>query len=564
MMMMRFPLSRAFGTIAACLALALPVAASAQTEGSAAARTSKSGTPGDAKSSGRHTTHVEPYIEAAQIVTAELSPGHETLTYTQLAVGIDAQVAGRNTQAAVSLRYERRIGWGDRAEDGDTISGIARVSAAIVPQTLRVEAGVLAARTRIEGNGAAILAPLGDGHGVTQLYSAYAGPVLSTHAGDVKIDASYRFGYAKVEAPDVAPGASGQAELDVFDESTVHDAQIHAGTRPGEGLPVGIGVGAGYAREDVSNLDQRVEDFNVRADVTVPLAYDFAFVGGVGYEDLEISSHDALRDGLGVPVVGPDGRLVTDKSSPRVMAYDVSGLIWDAGVIWRPSRRTQLEAHVGRRYGATTWYGSLAYAPNARSSLNVAVYDNVAGFGGQLNRALAGLPAQFEVVRNPLTGDISGCVAALEQGSCLSGALGSLRSATFRARGVMASYNIQLGHIRAGIGGGYDRRKFIAAPGTVLAVANGVVDENIWLAGNLHAQLDRQSSLGADIFANWFQSGSTPDGKASAIGAALSYNRALTDHLSARAALAVEGVSLNEPLDDIWSASALVGVRYSF
>lgn len=555
--------------IAFCLTCALPGTALAQAHAGASEAPSTDAHGGGHRKGhggGNQGMRIEPYIEAAQLATAELSPGNETLTYSRLAVGVDANLAGRNNQASVSLRYERRIGWGGRASDGDTISGIARVSTAVVPHVLRIEAGALAARTKLDGNGGAVLGPFGGEQGESRIYSIYAGPSLSTHAGNVKLDAGYRAGYSKVEAPGLGGNASGTGNpgLDVFDESTVHDARLHAGIRPGEGLPVGVGAGAGYSREDISNLDQRIEDFHARADITVPLSYDFALVAGVGYEDVEISSRDALRDAQGDPVVGPGGRLITDQSSPRVLAYDVSGLIWDAGVIWRPSRRTQLEAHVGRRYGGTTYYGSFSYAPNDRSALNIAVYDNVAGFGGQLNRALAGLPAEFEVVRNPLSGDISGCVAALEKGNCLAGALGSLRSATFRARGVMASYTIDLGRIQAGLGGGYDRRKFIAAPGTVLAIANGVIDENIWLTGNLRARLNRQASIGAQVFANWFQSGAALDGTATAFGAAVSYDRHLTEHLLATAALGIEGVSREDPFDDIWAASALVGVRYSF
>jgi len=155
------------------------------------------------------------------------------------------------------------------------------------------------------------------------------------------------------------------------------------GTHPGEPLPVGVGVGAGWLREDISNLDQRVDDKNVRGDVTLPVGGNLALVGGVGYEDVKVSHRDAVIDtNTGLPVIGADGQYVTDKSTPRLIAYETSGLIWDAGVIWRPSKRTALEAHIGRRYGSTTYFGSFAYAPSARSSLNVAVYDSVTGFGG--------------------------------------------------------------------------------------------------------------------------------------------------------------------------------------
>ncbi|MEO7915336.1 MAG: preprotein translocase subunit YajC, partial [Novosphingobium sp.] len=71
---------------------------------------------------------ITPYIEAAQVATAQLSPVHDTLTYTTLAAGVDLSVHGRNTLAAASLRYERRIGYGKSAS-GDVISGVARVSA---------------------------------------------------------------------------------------------------------------------------------------------------------------------------------------------------------------------------------------------------------------------------------------------------------------------------------------------------------------------------------------------------------------------------------------------------
>lgn len=565
--------------LSAFVALTLPLAASAQTMGygavgsagdaagdsasSADAPAAKGGDRGkDARGPrGRGRMEVTPYIEAAQIVTADLSPGNEVLTYSVLAAGLDATIAGRNNAASASVRYEHRFGWG-KAEDSDFVSGIARGYATVVPG-VRIEAGALAARTSIDQSGTGALSQIADGNAVTHTYSVYGGPSVKTHAGDVAIDASYLIGYTKIDADNGA--ASAPLQADVFDESTAQMANVHAGVKAGDVLPVGIGAGAGYYREDISNLDQRVEDFHARADVAVPLTNTVQLVGGIGYEDVEISGRDAVRNGAGLPVVGSDGRYVVDESSPRILAYDVEGLIWDAGVIWRPSRRTALEAHVGRRYGSTSYYGSFAYAPTSRSALNISVYDNVAGFGGQLNRALAGLPSDFQATRNPLTGNIGGCVASLEGGNCLSGVLGSVRSATFRARGVMATYGVDLGRLQTGIGAGYDRRKFIAAPGTVLASANGVVDENYWLAAYLNGRIDQRSSFSTNVYANWFQTGAGfVGGDATLVGATAAYYRSLTNRLSATAALGLDGISRADPLEDVWSASALVGVRYSF
>lgn len=506
---------------------------------------------------------ISPYIEAGQVVTAELSPGDDVLTYSRIAAGVEMALAGRNNGASVSLRYERQIGWSDRASNGDVISGLARGYTTIAPG-LRLDAGALATRTSVESSGAGLPSTIRDGDSVTQVYSVYAGPSLTTHVGDVGVNANYRLGYTKVEYPKSFAVLPGQRAVDVFDDSVTQAAGIHAGVKPFDVLPVGLGAGATYYREDISNLDQRVEDFAARADVTVPVSQTVALVGGVGYEHVEISSRDALRDAAGDPVVGPNGRYVTDKSSPRVLAYDVDGLIWDAGVIWRPSRRTALEAHIGRRYGSTSVYGSFAYAPNARSSFNVSVYDNVAGFGGQVNRALADLPSEFSSVRNPLTGDIGGCVATLEKGSCLPGSLSSVRSSTFRARGVMATYGVDLGRYSAGIGGGYDRRRFIGARGTVLEAANGQTDENFWLSTYLNGRIDQHSSFATSLYANWFQSGSVLEGDTSAVGATAAYNRLLMRNLTATAALGLDGVKRDAPLEDDWTASALVSVRYNF
>ena len=91
-------------------------------------------------------------------------------------------------------------------------------------------------------------------------------------------------------------GSQVPYRVDLFDESVVQRAGAHVGLRPGAPLPVGVGIGGGIYQEDTSNLDSRVRDMHVRGDMTVPLGLSLALVGGVGYEDVEISNRDALRD----------------------------------------------------------------------------------------------------------------------------------------------------------------------------------------------------------------------------------------------------------------------------
>ncbi|RIV90889.1 preprotein translocase subunit YajC [Aurantiacibacter xanthus] len=520
----------------------------------------------DGETGGEHRsrTRITPYIQASQVVTAELQPGSDVFTYTRLGAGVDAAISGRNSTASVSLRYERSIGWDDNVADVDTLTGIARGSLALVPRTLTLEAGGMAARTRIDRNGATSIGGYGtNSDSTTQIYSVYAGPSLQTNVGDVAVSGAYLIGYSRVDSPDVVPVSSTGELVDVFDDSISQSARLHAGIAPNTVLPVGLGVGAGWNRQDVSNLDQRVDDRHVRADITVPVTREVALIGGVGYEDVEVSTRDALRDSEGRPVIGADGRFVTDDTKPRQIAYDTDGLIWDVGVMWRPSRRTSLTASVGRRYDSSTYYGSLSYAPNANTSLNVSVFDEITGFGGQMANSLNGLSTSFQAIRNPVTGDLGGCVGSLEGGNCTLAGLGSLRSAIYRRRGVSASFARTMGRTQLGLGLGYERRKYIAAPGTVLAAIDGLTDENYWISAFATRRLDRRSSLNFGASASWFETGLDNAGSSVGYSATLSYYRSLIAGLSGTAAVGLDGIS-RESLPDYTSASALVGLRYSF
>jgi hypothetical protein len=505
---------------------------------------------------------VQPYIEASQVISAQLSPGDDVLTFTTVAVGVDINVQGRNSGAAVSLRYERNIGYGNDSVDTDTISGVARGTLALIPNALSLEAGALASRTRVDAGGGTTVNPLVREDAESRFYSLYAGPSLNTRLGDVDVQGVGRIGYNRFENDALLTNAQGQP-VDVFDDSVTYQGQVRAGFRPDTVVPaVGLAVTAGGFQEDISNLDQRVRDLFVRGDVTVPVSPTLALVGGVGYENVEISSRDALRDANGDPVIGNDGRFVTDSSSPRIIAFDVDGLLWDVGVMWRPSSRTSLEARVGERYDSTTYYGTFTYAPSQRSAFALSVYDGVTGFGGLLNNSLAGLSSDFEAIRNPVTGDFGGLVNGSE-GQSIIGGLGSVRSAAFRGRGVRASYQRTMGRTTAALGAGYDRRTFIAAPGTVLAPLDGLTDESYYVIAGVDRQIGQNASLSTNAYINWFDSASD-GGDVTAMGGSAAYNHSLTRRLTARAALAIDYFDSEFTAEDFAFATALVGLRYDF
>ncbi len=511
----------------------------------------------------RKRTQVTPYIEVDQTVFADLKNGGDVFSYTTVAAGVDAQISGERFDLSGSYQYQHRFGWGNLRDD-DVHSGLLRGRLIAVPELLTLEAGALATRTRTDIRGAAPNLNIGNPANVSQLYSAYAGPTLATRIGALDVGALYRFGYTKVENRTRGLLAAGQPELGTFDSSTSHVASAYVGMGSGV-LPFGWRVSGSYEREDAGQLDQRFESKTVRGDVTVPITPEIAFVGGAGYEKIQSSYRDAVRDVNGVAIVDSQGRFVTNPASPRLLAFDSDGFIWDAGVLWKPSRRTSIEARIGQRYGGTIYTLDASYQPTEDVALGLNAYDGIQTFGRQINSALAALPTQFTVARNPFGGSISGCAFGASgggAGGCLNGVLQSLSNGTYRARGVNGTLRYGSGPWSAGVGVGYAQRRFYA-PSGVLSAANGVIDSSVYAQGYVARKLDRNSSVTGDIYVNWYNSGLNGAPDVLGTGATASYARSFGRHLSGSASLGLYSTRI-ETIDSSLTGAAQVGARYSF
>ncbi|PHR16800.1 MAG: hypothetical protein COA41_13540 [Sphingopyxis sp.] len=505
---------------------------------------------------------VAPYIEIQQVLVADLKDGSDVLTYTSVAAGVDTSIQTRNAAAQLNVRYERRFYYQDNLGDDDIVTGLARGRVQLVPNLLSLEAGGIATRSRVDLRGGSPSNTVGNIDNVTQVYSVYAGPDLSTQVGALDVNAGYRIGYTKVENKSTGALPPGQIPIDVFDDSVSQSASLSVGMQPGE-LPVGWAVSAGWDREDGGQLDQRFDAKHVRADVTVPVSGTLALVGGVGYEDIEISERDAVRDANGVPVIGDDGRLVTDETSPRLLSYDQDGVFWDAGVLWRPSRRTSLEARVGQRYGSETYLGSFAYQPNQNMALNISVYDTVSGFGNLLNDNLANLGTSFSSSRNPLSGELNGCAFGETSSLCFNDVLQSAAASSFRARGVNGQLTYNTGGWNTGLGVGYARRSYFASQLGAVSAVDGLVDQNYYANLSVGREIDAYSSFDANLYANLLDSGFVDAPNVFGIGANAAYYRQILPRLQGTAAVGLDSFQ-QDGFDSAITASALLGLRYDF
>ncbi|WP_313737767.1 hypothetical protein [Sphingobium yanoikuyae] len=499
---------------------------------------------------------VTPYLGIDQVVMVPLKGDGDVVTYTNLTAGVTVEVQTRRLNAAADVQYMHSFGWG-HATDSDVLSGIANAGYKLTPE-LTLQAGGIASRVRTDGySGAAAI----DNRYTSQIWGGYIGPSYATKVGDLDIKASYRLGYARVDddvdvnAPDAAI-ANGS-----FAQSWTHDLNGSIGFSPGTILPVGLTASAGYNREDASQLDQRFEDVWGRVDAIMPVSPTVALLGGIGYEDIEISQRAPLLDEDGVPIIR-NGRYVTDKSSPRELYYDFGDLIWDVGVLWRPNRRTSLKATVGERYGGMSYQGQFTWQ-GRNSSVGIAVFDGIESFGRMITADAAAFTGTNLIVpRNPFTGDLTGCAfSPTGGGECFNDALAGITGANFRYRGVAGQYSTRRGPWGFGLGGGYSNRKFIT-PTTQSVLISGTHDQNWYGNGTVTYAFNDRDSLDTAVYINYFDaSGARAD--VLNYGAFTSYFRGLTRKLTASASLGVDAAKADD-FDTLINAMGQVGLRYSF
>ncbi len=507
---------------------------------------------------------VSPYIELGQVLTVDLNDG-DTLTYTSAAVGVDASVSTRRVTVSASAEYERRIAWNDGLADSDVVSGIVRGTALVAPG-LSVEGGALATRTRadIRGDAPGLLG--GNAANISQLYAAYVGPSYARRLGDLDVKASYGLGYVKVEVPDLPTLLPGQAPLDYYDDATSHLATASIGTRAGTYAPFGMTLSGAISREYAGQLDQRYEGQFVRFDIVQPLTPELAAVAGVGYEKIDISQRDALVDGAGNIVRDGNGRFVTDPASPRRTAFENDGIFWDAGVLWRPSPRTTVEARVGRRYDSWTYIGSASHQTGPGSGVQVGVYDAVQTYGRSLLNGLRQIPLEFDGGSgDPFSDNFNGCVFSTGStgvGGCLNGVLQAATTSSFRARGVDAVYAVGYGPTRIGVGAGYANRSFHAPDNIPGIVVTGLDDEAFYAQAFGSYQIDRVSAVNGTLFLNRYSTSLPLAPDVWNWGAQGSYYRTF-GRLRAQASAGIYGSEIENIANDA-SFQAFLGLGYRF
>jgi hypothetical protein len=330
------------------------------------------------------------------------------------------------------------------------------------------------------------------------------------------------------------------------------------------GLPVGWRVSGGADEVRSGQLDQRYRGRHARLDLTVPIDPTVALVGGVGYENIRLTQRAPQLDTVtGRPVLDTQGRLVSDLSQPRQIAFQTDGLIWDAGVLWRPNRRMSVEGRIGRRYGSTTYTGAISWRANEDTVFAASLYDNFTTVGRQITNGLAALPTEFDIFRNPIDGSLGGCAFGADGGSCLGSNLNNLTGFGFRNRGIIASVSTQASIWNFGAALGFDQRRYAVGPAAGLAGIEGLVDENIYAYLSASRPLGANTSFASSIYASYFDSGFAGEFDSLTYGANASVAHNFTRRLTGSVATSVNAID-QDGFNTRVFASALLGLRYGF
>lgn len=502
-----------------------------------------------------------PFAEITQVGQASLSGGAtDSVTYTDMSSGLVMRTNTRRIVASLGYRASYRIAEAGPNQKSFQQNGEGRFQMEVFKNILSLDAGVLATQSRVDAGGSSQQFNSVSNNNLTQTYAFYAQPTTRHHFGDLNVIGSYRYGYVINEGKTQAVVGP---PTNRFDSSMSHTASLQTGMGIGT-LPFEWGLSTQYQLENTNQLDQRFRNYNASLEVKQPIGDTVAAVASAGYESNHQAQDEALVDTVtGIPVTDKDGRFLSDKSKPRKLIYEQDGFIADAGVIWRPSRRTRVEARVGRRYGGLTYSGLVEMKPDDRSTLNIAVTDRINSFGRAVTGGLAGAPAQLDFSGNDPQTAYQTCLFGVSgNGSCIGGALGQAAASSYRDRSVTAIYSHTMRRLSFNFGGGYTRRTYIDDPTAPFSM-DGIVDQLFYLQGAGSVAMARDSGLSFALSANLFKNGQAGVGDVISYSLSSSYYRLLGRGLRADASLGLES-SKRDGFKADMSGRAQLGVHYDF
>ena len=130
---------------------------------------------------GAHSRGRRPISRSTRSLTAELDAGQRRVTYTHLAAGVDAAADRPQHRPRRSRCVTSATSAGATTRPTATRSAASPAARSARARAVTIEAGALATRTRVDGDGGGLAGALQQDDAISsQIYSVYAGPSVQS------------------------------------------------------------------------------------------------------------------------------------------------------------------------------------------------------------------------------------------------------------------------------------------------------------------------------------------------------------------------------------------------
>lgn len=462
-------------------------------------------------------TRFTPTVELRQIVSHN-DIDDETVTYTEVGVGVNGTIDTRRIKATLNYSYGRRFVEKGSNQRENRHSLFTRADIALIDNRLDVSLGGFAALLNRDLRGQVSFSPDQANPNLVQTYSAYIEPHYRQPLGDVAdLDLNYRVGYYNVGGAGTTGqqnnGIPGSGPNDIVtdrpSDSVNQTISAKLGNRE-KGGRFRFDLTGTATLEDIGRLDQKYRAYDGRFEVEYAVRRGVGLIANVGYEHIRNSQVEVLRDATGLPVPGPDGDFQIDPTGARRSLYSQQGLSYEGGFRLQPTRRTLVNIRAGKRFGNFSVNGDARYEYSPRLVFGAVLVERIDSFGRLLTRDLDGIRVQ-SVINTSQSIGLSGCVYGAEPGGggCLFNASQSITNATFRTRAAQLIVEARHGRTNGTLAVIFNRRKFLdtqalQAPGTPLidgGIAGGA-DETITADARLSRALGQGETIAMSVFAS--------------------------------------------------------------
>ncbi|MCA3255468.1 MAG: hypothetical protein INF91_07620 [Alphaproteobacteria bacterium] len=455
---------------------------------------------------------VDPRVNVRQVLDLGLS-GDDTTTYTEVSAGLGVRIQTRRVNGTIDYSYGRRFTQKGDLTNDDRHNLTARTEFRVTDRSIAVDAGGFASLVNRDLGRGASFTPDADDNNLQQIYSAYVRPRIRLDISDIAdLEASYRLGaffvenrratFSSTTPNDSIPGTPSS-------DSTNQQAVINIGNRE-RSRRLRWDLTGEVDIENIDLLAQRYRSYNGRFEAEYRLARKVGLLASVGYEDIRNTQLAFQTDILGRPIVGPDGSFVVDTARGRNILFDESGVTYQGGLIWTPSRRTKVDLRAGQRYGDLNLSAQASWRPSKRIGIDLSYGDNIQSFGRLLTQEVGGIPTSFLI---PSSGFLAsnGCILGTDPttGTCIGNAVQSVTNAQFRNRQAQLVISGAKGRTRYAATAQVSQRRYLnsaalqtpglPAPDPAFLQRR---DRSIALNLSLDQELRGGHSLGVNAFAN--------------------------------------------------------------